>query len=71
MSNKWIAGAIKRPGALRRKMGVKKGQKISMAALTSKIAGLRKKAAGKKRLDAAELRTLRQAALARTLRSFR
>ena len=30
---KWIQGAIKRPGALRKKLGVKPGKKISKAAL--------------------------------------
>jgi len=28
MAEKWIAGAIKKPGALRESLGVKKGQKI-------------------------------------------
>ena len=32
-SKKWIQGAIKRPGALRKKLGVKPGKKISKAAL--------------------------------------
>jgi hypothetical protein len=28
MAEKWIANAIKKPGALRESLGVKKGQKI-------------------------------------------
>ena len=28
MANNWIKGAIKKPGALRKSMGVKKGEKI-------------------------------------------
>lgn len=28
MAEKWISGAIKKPGALRESMGVKKGEKI-------------------------------------------
>lgn len=28
MAEKWIAGAIKKPGALRKELGVKKGEKI-------------------------------------------
>ena len=28
MAEKWIAGAIKKPGALRSELGVKKGEKI-------------------------------------------
>ncbi len=30
---KWIAGAIKKPGALRKSLGVKKGEKIPEKAL--------------------------------------
>jgi len=33
MTKKWIAKAIKHPGALRKQLGVKKGKKISTAAL--------------------------------------
>jgi hypothetical protein len=31
---KWIQGAIKKPGALRKELGVKKGKKIPQKALT-------------------------------------
>lgn len=30
MAKNWIAGAIKKPGSLRKSMGVKKGEKIPM-----------------------------------------
>jgi len=33
MAGKWIQHAIKRPGALRRTLGVKKGEKIPLAKL--------------------------------------
>jgi hypothetical protein len=33
MAKKWIQGAIKHPGALRKTLGVKKGQKIPAAKL--------------------------------------
>ncbi len=33
MAEKWISGAIKKPGALRKAMGVKKGETIPAAAL--------------------------------------
>ena len=33
MAKKWIAGAIKHPGALRKSLGIKKGQKIPKAKL--------------------------------------
>ena len=32
-SKNWIAGAIKKPGALRKSLGVKKGEKITNAQL--------------------------------------
>lgn len=34
MAKNWIAGAIKKPGALHKQMGVPKGQKIPAAKLT-------------------------------------
>lgn len=33
MSEKWIQGAIKKPGALRKSLGVKKGERIPSAKL--------------------------------------
>ncbi len=33
MAGKWIAGAIKKPGALRKALGAKKGQNIPTAKL--------------------------------------
>ena len=30
MTKKWIQAAIKKPGALRKSMGIKKGEKIPM-----------------------------------------
>ena len=56
MAKKWIAGAIKHPGALHRALGVAKGQKIPAAKLAS--------AAKKGGKVGAEAR------LAKTLRSF-
>lgn len=35
MAKNWIAGAIKKPGALRKEMGVKKGEKIPAKALAA------------------------------------
>jgi len=54
---RWIQSAIKKPGALRRQMGVKKGQKIP-------ISKLRKAAKAKGKLG-------RRARLALTLRKLR
>jgi hypothetical protein len=57
MSENWIQGAIKRPGALRAKLGVKKGEKIPSSKL--KRAAKAKGVLGK------------EARLAETLKSFR
>lgn len=57
MAEKWIQKAIKRKGALRKKAGVKKGEKIS----TSTLNKLAKKKG----------RTGRQARLAKTLKKLR
>lgn len=53
----WIAGAIKKPGALRKEMGVKKGEKIPKAKLA--------KAAKKKGKEG------KRAKLAETLSKFK
>jgi hypothetical protein len=42
-SEKWISDAIKRPGALRKKMGKKEGEKISTAEIDAELAKLHKK----------------------------
>ena len=55
--NNWIAGAIKHPGALRKKAGVKKGQKISSSKLNSLS-------------NSTNAITRKQANLAKTLKSF-
>lgn len=57
MAKKWIKGAIKRPGALRRSLGVKKGQKIPASKLN---------AAAKKKG-----KTGQRARLAKTLRKMK
>ena len=54
---KWIKGAIKRPGALRKKAGAKKGEKIPEA----KLAKMAKQKG----------RTGKQARLAQTLKKLR
>ena len=70
MAEKFIKKAIKRPGALRAKLGTVKG-KIPMSRVTQTITKLGGEAKGKKKLPAAKLRLLREAILARTLRGFK
>ena len=53
----WIAGAIKKPGSLRKTLGVKKGEKIPAAKL-------------KKAEKSKNPTTARRARLAETLKSF-
>lgn len=67
MADKWIQGAIKRPGALREKMGVEKGEKIPKGEITAKIATLQKEGEGDKKLTAAKRTLLKQLVLAKTL----
>lgn len=42
-SEKWISDAIKKPGALRKKMGKKEGEKISTSEINAELAKLHKK----------------------------
>lgn len=56
MSNNWIQGAIKRPGALHRELGVPQGEKIPMKKLNA--------------AEQKGGRMAKQAALAKTLRGF-
>jgi hypothetical protein len=56
MSNNWIQGAIKRPGALHRELGVPQGEKIPMKKLNA--------------AEEKGGRLAKQAALAKTLRKF-
>ena len=67
MAEKWIQGAIKRPGALREKMGVEKGEKIPKGEINAKISKLQKEGEGEKKLSTAKRALLKQLVLARTL----
>ena len=67
----WIKGAIKKPGALRKQMGVKKGEKIPIADIDKKIATLHKKGEGDKKLTKPERTELARLNLAKTLRKMK
>ena len=74
-AKKWIQGAVKRPGALRKKLGVKKGDKISLAKINQEMRKLKandtnKKKPGVQGLSKANARTYRQLNLAKTLRGL-
>ena len=66
----WIKKAIKKPGALRKQLGVKKREKIPVATLNKKIATLRKKGEGDKKLTKPERTELRRLQLAKTLKGM-
>ncbi len=57
MSDKWIQSAIKKPGALRKSLGTKKGEKIPLSKL-------------KKAENSKNKTTAKRAHLAETLRKF-
>jgi len=55
---RWIQGAIKKPGSLRKSLGIKKGQKIPLKTLKS--AAKKKGKTGKRARLALTLRKLRR-----------
>ena len=67
----WIKGAIKKPGALRKSMGVKKGEKIPAEKINKKIATLHKKGEGDKKLTKPERKELARLNLAKTLKKMK
>lgn len=73
---KWIAGAIKRPGALRKKLGKKGGEKISKAEIKKEMDKLKAKDKDPKKsgiqgLSKRDLTKLRQLNLAKTLKKIK
>ena len=67
----WIKGAFKKPGALRKQMGVKKGEKIPMEKINKKLAALKKKGEGDKKLTKPERTELQRLNLAKTFRGMK
>ena len=70
MTENWIQGAIKKPGALREQLGVKEGEKIPEGKLTKIETRLRKKGEGDKKLSKSDRTTLRRVQLAKTLKGM-
>jgi hypothetical protein len=73
---KWIQDAIKRPGALRKKLGKKGEEKISKGEIEEEISKLKKKdkdpkKSGVQGLSKRDLSKLRQLNLAKTLKSLK
>ena len=72
---KWIQNAIENPGSLRKKMGLKKGEKLSSSDIKSKLDSLKAKdkdpnKKGVQGLGKRDLKTYRQLNLAKTLRGL-
>ena len=70
MAKKWIDDAIKTPGALRKQMGIKKGDTIPAAKLNKESTRLRKKAERGKTLSKEDSTKYRRVRLAQTLRKM-
>ena len=67
--SKWIQGAIKKPGALRKELGVKEGQKIPTSRINREISKLRNKSK-EGTITKSESTELKRLNLAKTLRNF-
>ena len=70
MGEKWIKGAVKNKGALRRALGAKKGEAIPVEKLKTIKPKLRKKGQGDKKLSLGDRKLLRRVQLALTLRGL-
>ena len=74
-SDKWIADAIRRPGALRRKLHKGKGEKISEEEISSELSKLKKKDKDKEKpglqLSVSDRRKQKQLVLAKTLKGMK
>ena len=74
-SEKWITDAIKNPGALRKKMGKKEGEKISDAEIDAELTKLHKKDKDPDKkgdqLSKADAKTKRQLELAKKLKKMK
>jgi len=73
-AKKWIQGAVKRPGALRKKLGVGKDKDISLAMIDRKMKQIKAKGGSKKikgqGLTKSDLRTYKQLNLAKSLKAM-
>lgn len=70
VGDKWIKGAVKNKGALRKALGTPEGEPISAEKLKTIKTKLRKKGQGDKKLSLGDRKLLRRVQLALTLRGF-
>lgn len=66
---KWIQKANLKKGALHRDLGIKQGEKIPMSVINSKLAMLKRKAKGDKKLSAKDQRLRRRLQFAKNVRN--
>ena len=71
VTENWIQGAIKKPGALRKAMGVKEGETIPVSELKEKKAQLQRAAEGDKKLSKNQRTMLQRVNLALTLKDMK
>lgn len=73
--NKWIQKAIQHPGALKKSLGKKNGEKLSKGEINTEISKLKKKDKDKEKigiqLDKTDSTKLRRLRLAKTLRNMK
>jgi len=70
-SKKWIQDAIKKPGALRRSLNKKKGEKIPLREIDSELEALKGKVRRGNKLTKPQIKKERRLALAKTLSKMR
>jgi len=67
---KWMQDAVKRPGALHKKLGIPEDQEIPMELINKKLAELKKKSEGDKTLSKEDLRFQRQLNFAKNAKNI-
>ena len=67
---KWMQDAVKRPGALHKKLGIPEDQEIPMELINKKLAELKKKSEGDKTLSKDELQFQRQLNFAKNAKNI-
>ena len=58
--DKWMQGAVKKPGALHKELGIPEDETIPMSTINDKLADLRAKGRGEKKLSSKELKSLQR-----------
>lgn len=70
-TNFWMKDAVKHPGALHQAMGVPKGQKIPSDKISKRLAELKKKSKGDRKLSPNDLHELQMLTFAETAKKVK